>query len=184
MVDFVETIEDCRLLDPGFDGSPYTWAKNGLLERLDRILVSDAWPLVFEATRVTNLPRVSSDHGPVLARCRGPNRHSGGKVLRFQHMWIRHESFLDLVHDTWTQPTDAVGLLNLQIKLARTKKTLNQWNLEVFGNIHANLKEMEDKVAMAQCELVSNPSVENRALVNKLIANYILLLKMEEDYWH
>ena len=32
MVDFAETIEDCRLLDPGFDGSSYTWAKNGLFE--------------------------------------------------------------------------------------------------------------------------------------------------------
>ncbi|XP_042059501.1 uncharacterized protein LOC121804012 [Salvia splendens] len=150
MIDFAETIEDCRLLDPGFDGSDYTWAKNGLMERLDRILVNDAWPQVFEATRVTNLPRVSSDHGPVLARCRCPNRQPGGKAFRFQNMWIRHEGFLDTVRNTWNQPTEAEGLLNLQIKLARTTKMIKLWNKEVFGNIHANLKEMEDKVAEAQ----------------------------------
>ncbi|XP_042003901.1 uncharacterized protein LOC121752878 [Salvia splendens] len=183
MVDFAETIEDCRLLDLGFDGSAYTWAKNGLMERLDRILVNDAWPQVFEATRVSNLPRVSSDHGPVLARCRGPNRHPGGKAFRFQNMWIRHEGFLNLLRRTWSQPTEAEGLLNLQIKLGRTKQMLKLWNKEVFGNIHANLKEMEEKVAGAQYEFELNPSGENRTLVNKLIANYILLFKMEEDYW-
>ena len=59
MVDFAETIEDCRLLDLGFDGSEYTWAKNGLFERLDRVLVSEMWARTFEASRVTNLPRVA-----------------------------------------------------------------------------------------------------------------------------
>ncbi|XP_042009073.1 uncharacterized protein LOC121757623 [Salvia splendens] len=63
MVDFAEAIEDCRLLDPGFDGAEFTWAKNGLFERLDRVLVSEGWARAFEATGVTNLPRVASDHG-------------------------------------------------------------------------------------------------------------------------
>ncbi|XP_042029868.1 uncharacterized protein LOC121776765 [Salvia splendens] len=70
MIDFAEAIEDCRLLDPGTDGAEFTWAKNGLFERLDRAFVSEAWSSTFEATRVTNLPRVSSDHGPILARCK------------------------------------------------------------------------------------------------------------------
>ncbi|XP_042035124.1 uncharacterized protein LOC121781454 [Salvia splendens] len=183
MIDFAEAIEDCRLLDPGFDGLAYTWAKNGLLERLDRVLVSEAWPQIFEATRVTNLPRIASDYGPVLARGCGTQRYTRGKALRFQNMWIRHEGFLDLVREAWTQTTEAVGLLNLQLKLARTKKILKQWNKEVFGNIHSNLREMEDNVVAAQCEFEANPSPANRALVNKHIAQYILLLKMEEDYW-
>ncbi|XP_041995779.1 uncharacterized protein LOC121745903 [Salvia splendens] len=132
MIDFAETIEDCRLLDPGFDGAEYTWAKNGLFERLDRVLVSEDWTKIFEATRVTNLPRVSSDHGPMLARCKMVNSPTEGRSFRFQNMWIRHEGFKQLVQEVWDQPTGAGGLLNLQTKLAKCKKALKQWNREFF----------------------------------------------------
>ncbi|XP_042019059.1 uncharacterized protein LOC121766894 [Salvia splendens] len=151
MVDFAEAIEDCRVLDPGFDGSSFTWAKNGLFERLDRILVNEPWAQLFEATRVTNVPRVSLDHGPVLAR--------------------------------YGCYTGAEGLLNLQIKLARIKKTFKEWNKAVFGNIHDNLRALEEKIVAAQAGFEERPSLENRAEVNRSIAMYIRLLKMEEDFW-
>ncbi|XP_042065465.1 uncharacterized protein LOC121808976 [Salvia splendens] len=183
MVDFAEAIEDCRVLDPGFDGSEFTWAKNGLFERLDRVLVREPWAQCFEATRVKNLPRVSSDHGPVLVRCRTPRTHTEGRPFCFQNMWVRHDGFADLVRGDWSQPTGAGGLLNLQIKLGRAKKTLKEWNKAVFGNIHDNLREMEEKIAMAQAEFEERPSPDNKAEVNRSIAMYIRLLKMEEDFW-
>ncbi|XP_042019068.1 uncharacterized protein LOC121766902 [Salvia splendens] len=80
-------------------------------------------------------------------------------------------------------PTEVEGLLNLQIKLARVKKTLKKWNKEVFGNIHSNLRGMEEKIAMAQADFKDRPSPENRMEINKLIAEYICLLRMEEDFW-
>ncbi|XP_042009092.1 uncharacterized protein LOC121757643 [Salvia splendens] len=147
MVDFAEAIEDCRVLDPGFDGSEFTWAKNGLFERLDRVLVNEPWAQCFEATRVADLPRVSSDHGPVLVRCRTPRTHTEGRPFRFQNMWVK------------------------------------EWNKAVFGNIHDNLRETEEKIAMAQAEFEERPSPDNRAEVNRSIAMYIRLLKMEEDFW-
>ncbi|XP_042012198.1 uncharacterized protein LOC121760625 [Salvia splendens] len=131
MIDFAETIEDCRLLDPGFDGADYTWAKNGLLERLDRVLVSEMVAPLFDTVRVTNLPRVASDHEPVLVRGKLPTIQEGGRAFRFQNMWVRHEGFADLVQTDWMAPTEAGGLLNLKIKLTRVKKTLKRWNKEV-----------------------------------------------------
>ncbi|XP_042041283.1 uncharacterized protein LOC121786721 [Salvia splendens] len=122
----------------------------GLFERLDRVLVSEAWTRVFEATRVTNLPRIALDHGPVLARCKTPNTTNGGKAFRFQNMWIRHGGFMDVVQKAWEEPTGAGGLLNIQIKHARVKRALKEWNKEVFGNIHANLKNKEEAIALAQ----------------------------------
>ncbi|XP_042032303.1 uncharacterized protein LOC121779013 [Salvia splendens] len=175
MVDFAEAIEDCRVLDPGFDGSSFTLAKNGLFERLDRILVNEPWAQLFEATRVTKLPRVSSDHGPVLARCKTPCTYSGGRPFRFQNMWTRHEGFANLVREDWSQPTGAEGLLNLQIKLARIKKTFKEWNKAVFGNIHDNLRALEEKIVAAQAGFEERPSPENRTEVNRCIAIYIRL---------
>ncbi|XP_042009091.1 uncharacterized protein LOC121757642 [Salvia splendens] len=182
MVDFVEAIEDCGLMDPGYDGSDFTWAKNGLMERLDRVLISETTAQTFEAIRVTNLPRIASYHGPLFVRCRPTNIFTGGKAFRFQNMWVRHEGFRDLVKEDWMAPTEAEGILNLKIKLARIKSTLKRWNKEVFGNIHSNLKTCEENIAEAQAEFEGDPSARNRTEVNKQIAEYILLLKMEEDF--
>ncbi|XP_042005796.1 uncharacterized protein LOC121754520 [Salvia splendens] len=183
MVDFAEAIEDYRLLDPGFDGSDYSWAKNGLMERLDRVLVSEMSTQLFDAIRVTNLPRVASDHGPILVRCRIPNNLGDGRAFRFQNMWVRHEGFADLVRGDWMAPTEATGLLNLKNKLARIKQTFKWWSKEVIGNIHANLKACEENIAVAQSEFEGDPSARNRMEINKQIAEYVLLLKMEEDFW-
>lgn len=139
MVDFAEMAEDCRLIHPGFDGFEYTWAKNTLLERLDRAFINENWTEMFEATRVTNLPRVASDHGPVLARCKLKSTAPKGSSFRFQNMWTRHPQFLALVQSDWEQTTEAGGLLNLQIKLSRLKHTVKSWNRYNFGNLHANL---------------------------------------------
>ena len=93
MVDFAETIEDCRLLDPGFDGSEYTWAKNGLFERLDRVLVRETWTTHFESVRVTNLPRVSLDHGPVLVQCKLTNTMTIGRASDFKTCGLGMKDF-------------------------------------------------------------------------------------------
>ncbi|XP_041999976.1 uncharacterized protein LOC121749471 [Salvia splendens] len=183
MVDFAEAIEDCRLLDRGYDGAEYTWAKNGLMERLDRVLISETTSQLFDAVRVTNLPRIASDHGPLLVRSRLPSNHEGGRAFRFQNMWVRHGGFNELVREDWMAPTDAEGLFNLKLKFARIKGALKRWNKEVFGNIHANLKNCEENIAEAQADFEGNASARNRMEVNKRIAEYILLLKMEEDFW-
>ncbi|XP_042051496.1 uncharacterized protein LOC121796781 [Salvia splendens] len=147
MVDFAEAIEDCGLLDPGYDGSDFTWAKNGLLERLDRVLINEVASQWFEAIRVTNLPRIASDHSPLLVRCKMPNTPGGGKAFRFQNMWVRHEGFNELMREDWGTPTEAAGLLNLKLKLARIKRTLKRWNREMeedFWRHKAALRWLED----------------------------------------
>ncbi|XP_042032304.1 uncharacterized protein LOC121779014 [Salvia splendens] len=182
MIDFSEAIEDCRLLDSGFDGANFTWAKNNLFERLDRSLLNESWSRLFDATRVTNLPRIASDHGPILVRCKLRNCHNGGRAFRFQNMWTRHEGFANLVREDWSQPTGAEGLLNLQLKLSRMKKVLNRWNKETFRNIHTNLRDMEGRIVEAQADFEAMPTPENRTLINKLIAEYILRLKMRKTF--
>lgn len=117
------------MIDPGFDGPRYTWEKNNLFERLDRMLVNEAWTTTFATTRVTHLPRICSDHGPLLMRCSltdEPRR--GGSPFRFQNMWTRHQGFQHLVRESWSQETGATGLLSLEIKLKRLKATLKIWN--------------------------------------------------------
>ncbi|XP_042056304.1 uncharacterized protein LOC121800879 [Salvia splendens] len=72
MTYFANAINDCQLLDLGADGAKFTWARGNTLERLDRALIGEGWTDMFSSTRVTNLPRVMSDHGPLLIQCQLP----------------------------------------------------------------------------------------------------------------
>lgn len=49
---FRKFVEDCGLLDLGFSGYPYTWSNNRsgneyIQERLDRVLATPSWSLLF-----------------------------------------------------------------------------------------------------------------------------------------
>src|SRR5438067_8440368 len=142
MSDFVHWISACELLDVGFDGSPFTWERSGVRERLDRILFNEGWGHVFALVRVTHLPRLVSDHSPLLIRAKfsATTRPSS---FRFQSMWVRHPTFLDLVRQVWGQDTGAMGMRCLQIKLGRMKKALKSWNWHTFGNIFHRLQQAQ-----------------------------------------
>ena len=89
MVDFANAISECQLLDLEADGAKFTWARGNILERLDRALIGEGWLDLFVVTRVTNIPRVMSDHGPLLIQCQLP----GPPIrppFRFKNMWVRH----------------------------------------------------------------------------------------------
>ncbi|XP_042045568.1 uncharacterized protein LOC121791808 [Salvia splendens] len=168
MLDFAEAIEDCRLVDVCFDGAPFTWVKNNLFEKLDRVFINEQWTSVFEATRITNLPRVASDHGPILVRCKTEVTGEQGRNFQFQNMWLRHEGFRGVVESSWSQPTEAGGLLNLQIKLVRLKKVLKEWNRATFGNLQSNLKEAEATIVEAQQAFEADASPTNRCRASDL----------------
>ncbi|XP_042059474.1 uncharacterized protein LOC121803977 [Salvia splendens] len=113
MLDFAEVISDCQLLDIGADGPKFTWARGDTFERLDRVFLGEGWANLFESTSVMNLPRLLSDHFPLLVeRC-------------------------------WKDDTGIRGMINVQIKLSRLKTSLRICNRVVFDNIFEGLKKVE-----------------------------------------
>ncbi|PRQ30675.1 putative endonuclease/exonuclease/phosphatase [Rosa chinensis] len=64
-------ISSHSLLDPGFKGQRFTWARvedgvTRLQERLDRSLVSESWLLKWPNSCLTHLARVGFDHNPLF----------------------------------------------------------------------------------------------------------------------
>ncbi|KAL0445894.1 UNVERIFIED_CONTAM: hypothetical protein Slati_1717300 [Sesamum latifolium] len=100
MSDFHDVIADCALVDAGYTGSPYTWYSSRLRQRLDRVLVFSCWMDVFPKMQVTHLELSKSDHRGLLVEAEITIDRKASS-FRFQHMWAKHQGFLEVVHQNW-----------------------------------------------------------------------------------
>ncbi|KAH7837684.1 hypothetical protein Vadar_016646 [Vaccinium darrowii] len=89
---FQNFIDECGLVDLGFSGYPFTWRNNRngadyVQERLDRVLVTPSWHLLYGQASVTHVETVGSDHNAILL-----NRHTSpvhSRVpFRFDGRWV------------------------------------------------------------------------------------------------
>ncbi|KAK6138532.1 hypothetical protein DH2020_027716 [Rehmannia glutinosa] len=182
--DFGQMVSDCGLIDAGFIKGPiHTWVRNSLKERLDRIFINTEWGDLFRKSDVSHLARVKSDRAPLLFHGYTSLQRTPSS-FRFLKMWTRHHNFLDVVKEAWSGPTWVHGMLNLHFKLIRTKQKLQWWNRHIFGNIFDKLHAAENTVSEAENRYDSDPSPNNRIVLNKAIAELVLATKIEEDFWH
>ncbi|GJN31833.1 hypothetical protein PR202_gb20281 [Eleusine coracana subsp. coracana] len=69
---FCSIVNDCGLIDLGYNGPAYTWtnrrfSSNPTFQRLDRCLANFEWCRIFPYTNVYHLPLIYEDHAPILA---------------------------------------------------------------------------------------------------------------------
>ncbi|KAH6759640.1 hypothetical protein C2S51_000189 [Perilla frutescens var. frutescens] len=155
MANYADAIVDCQLSDAGYSGSNYIWEGRYLLEHLDRVFLNESWSSNFAVTRVSYLPRIRSDHAPLLITC---------------------QFFLQI-------PKSSFHFQSMWFKLNQAKQHLKWWNKNVFGNIFDKLRTAEEAVAVCQVAYDSHPFSEHRAQLHRSSAKYILRAKMEEDFW-
>ena len=69
---FRNCLDKCGLIDLGFHGPRFTWTykipawQSTIKERLDRGLGNVEWTLLFPSAEIHHLPRVKSDHCPIM----------------------------------------------------------------------------------------------------------------------
>lgn len=76
---FKDFIQDRSLIALGYIGPAFTWSNCAttaapIYERLDRALCTPDWLMMFKNNGVLHLPRISSDHAPILLNTRRTNR--------------------------------------------------------------------------------------------------------------
>ncbi|OMO50810.1 reverse transcriptase [Corchorus capsularis] len=172
------------LIDLGFNGSSFTWVnkRKGLArvqERLDRALANSDWRLRFPDAIVQHLPRLHSDHCPILIRCEpvlAMNRSQ--RPFRFQGMWLSHEGFTAMIDGLWNSLNG-----NLWGKGEKLTMSLQDWNREEFGNIFERKKKLRARIAGLQRSLSLHYSHQLQLLENGLIREYNQILVQEETFW-
>ena len=99
---FKNCMDKCGLTDLGFQGPRFTWTNKSLAwngpiqERLDRGLGNAEWKLLFPMAEIHHLPRVKSDHCPIMLLT-DPCERKPPKPFRFERMWLTDPSFPSVV---------------------------------------------------------------------------------------
>jgi endonuclease/exonuclease/phosphatase family metal-dependent hydrolase len=84
MTDFSELISKQGLMDLPLSGGASTWSNNSSWSRLDRFLVSPDWEANFPRLLQKRVPRLCSDHFPILLDCGGIQE--GKKPFKFENV--------------------------------------------------------------------------------------------------
>ena len=133
-LEFKECLDECNMLDLGFASSKYTWTNSRhstdlILKRIDRCFANLSWRTLYSDATVTHLPRIWSDHCPVLLELCRPYVCNLIKPFRFQMMWLLHPEFPSMVQHAWLENR------GLHIAISDFVIRAKKWNSEVFGNL-------------------------------------------------
>ncbi|XP_057797764.1 uncharacterized protein LOC131013653 [Salvia miltiorrhiza] len=153
--DFCEFIDATQFIESPTLGLKFTWSGRRFLPRhveslLDRVLVSDSFAQSWRAINTHILPRITSDHSPLVFQCSGSDIRRRNS-FRFLTMWTSHANFLEVVEHSWTQLVETnCPIFRVMAKLRRLRGVLKSWNKEVFGNVDVSIRELGEKLADVQ----------------------------------
>ncbi len=88
-----------KVLQTSFVGGNFTWSNNRnppLWSRIDRFLLSPDWEVQFPNVSQRRLPRVLSDHFPLLLDCGNVVRGRG--YFKYENMWLKAKEFVEKVN--------------------------------------------------------------------------------------
>ena len=125
--DFVDFLQFNGLGEVNHVGNVFSWCNNQqgvsrIYKRLDRMVANADFLDNFQFT-VTYLPRVHSDHAPMLIK--SSEEWKGGPTpFRFQAMWTLHANFQDFIKEKWNFNTGFPPMQNLTFKLKGLKQHL------------------------------------------------------------
>lgn len=179
MRNFCSVIQDCNLLDAGFQGSMFTWKNGRLQQRLDRVLINIEWRLKFQGATVFHLPFYKSDHRALLVKFKSKRKiNKRRRPFRFLAAWLTHQDFPVMMNMAW--PIDS--LWSQQIN--HLQGSLVNWNKRVFGNIFERKKKLMRGLEEIDKRLVLQPSSALEDKQNQLWLEYDRVLGQEELLWY
>jgi hypothetical protein len=183
---FGRWVQNCGLIDLGSNGPKFTWRGAErrdyvrVCERLDRCFGNSQWRLKFQGASVMVLPRVRSDHYPVLVVLQEQDRTLQGmnRPFCFEAAWFGHDNFTSFIQENWKHGADLPHAL--EVMTAQLKR----WNKDVFGNIFMRKERVLAGLGGVQQALaVKGNSYLNR-LENQLLTKYHQILRQEEVHWY
>ncbi len=135
---FNDLISALEMIDLPLQNQSFTWSnmqRHPSLAKLDRFLVSTEWDSTFPLSTVEALPRITSDHCPILLST-GGKACRPGKVFRLEVAWLKCDDFVSRFHNWWKEVgVSGSGVLNFTSKLRHCRRRIKAWCASHFYSI-------------------------------------------------
>ncbi|XP_019425135.1 PREDICTED: uncharacterized protein LOC109334017 [Lupinus angustifolius] len=186
--EFISFSEEGNLVHLETRGAEFTWSNkrrgSALTEkRLDRSMCNDDWLSTWNSVSCCTLPKISSDHHPLLLTC-CLSISKRTSSFRFLKMWMNHPDCSRVIEEAWNDSIVGCPMFIVSEKLKRLKAKLKSWNWNVFGNIHQNVQNSMTNVENIQACINSyGPSDDLLDQEGNAQLNLLKALNMENDFW-
>ncbi|KAK4282627.1 hypothetical protein QN277_013982 [Acacia crassicarpa] len=177
---FQAFFDRCRVEEVISTGAKFTWQgpKWNHLDRvfktLDRICANVQWRLNFENATTQVLPRILSDHSPLLLSARNQAQGWSDRPFRFMATWLDHPGFGKLMDDNWHTDTE------IKLMLAEFTPHLKKWNKDIYGNINNRKRQLSDRIANVREKREQGDCLRLQELEEHLQRELDLTLEAEE----
>ena len=166
-------------MDLHFKGPCFTWSRGSLFKRLDRAICNDQWNVSFMEASVLHLPKLHSDHRPILVRFgRSLKKMNVVRPFRFLAAWLTDQSFQSLVAKEWCNSKGYTRAAHDFVD------KVSVWNKENFGNIFKRKRNLLARLNGIQHALEKFDSNRLLELESKLKTELETILSQEELLWY
>ena len=142
--------------------------------------------MLFPKTEIHHLPRVKSDHYPIMLLT-DPCERNPPKPFRFEQMWLTDPSFPSIVEQGWKASECVLIALSLLFRFPRRldflTAHLRTWNKSHFGNLFQRKNRLLAWLRGLQVASTTKPSTFLYSLEHQLTLDYNTLLHQEYLFW-
>ncbi|KAL6226651.1 hypothetical protein ACLB2K_000612 [Fragaria x ananassa] len=180
-----ELMDAGSLLDMGYKGQAFTWARKEdnvivLQERLDRALTNETWILHWPESSLTHLARIGSDHNPLLFSTQAA-RSKGKPTFHFDVNWAEDGEATQIVKDCWILNPSLSGLSNWVTNLKSCRSSFIRWSKKKFPKCN---KDLIRDCLLELDDLQANQAISSTERQQELESSVSTLWIREERYWH
>ncbi|KAF7844395.1 reverse transcriptase [Senna tora] len=180
--EFKECVERSELAYLGFVGQKFTWFNKRadgamIFERIDRFLANSEWINHFPEALNYHLPRIKSDHVPLLLVSKPSNNVTSIRPFWCEQVWLREPSFINLAERAWKESRSACHGLNV------IRDRAIEWNKAFFGNIFHRKQKIIRRLEGISRAMSQGPKPHLVKLEKDLALEYQRILSQEEELW-
>ncbi|XP_061374672.1 uncharacterized protein LOC133316890 [Gastrolobium bilobum] len=171
------------LLDLGGSGPWFTWKGPKFLhldrvfKRLDRACANASWKTTFTDAGVKVLPRIYSDHSPILVYLSNLDTGWKNRPFRFEIAWMEHYNFTQFLARSWNVVKDT------RTNLHDLTPNLKRWNKIVFGNIFNRKTNLLHSIAEIQNQVDYHTNLSLQSREKEVRKDLDAVLIQEEILW-
>lgn len=136
----------------------------------------------FPNSSVIHLPRVDSDHAPLLIKVPTAKAPSI-RYFRFLNLWTKQDGYNSIVQEVWSRNITGDPFWKFHQKLIQTCSKLSIWPRSTLGDIFTETKQLENEIVILEDNCLTINDDQSRAELNKKKAELTTHLKIQESYW-